>query len=136
MSRPPEFAASTIESVARAALGDADAIVGAASTQPLEYDAYLPGRFVYRVAGSAVVRGKPRVWSSIVKWTDSQSVAPRSPYERGLREAAALGSGVLHDIRGLRAPTLYDVSRRDDGSIALWIEDLGPASRPWAIGDF
>ncbi len=51
------------------------------------------------------------------------------------READAYGSGLLAGLTGgLRAPEAYLVAERDDGSVALWLEDLaGPAAPAWPL---
>jgi hypothetical protein len=49
------------------------------------------------------------------------------------REAAAYESGLLGTLRGeLRAPACHLVAERDDGSVALWLEDLrGAPGTTW-----
>lgn len=51
------------------------------------------------------------------------------------REAEAYGSGLLASLAGgLRAPTCHLVAERDDGSVALWLEDLrGAPATAWPI---
>jgi Phosphotransferase enzyme family len=45
------------------------------------------------------------------------------------REALAYESGLLASFTGgLRAPTCYLIAERTDGSVALWLEDLGAAT--------
>lgn len=51
------------------------------------------------------------------------------------REVLAYESGLLDSLpRSLRAPRCYTATARGDGSVALWIEDLGDASATtWGI---
>ena len=54
------------------------------------------------------------------------------------REVLAYESGLLESLPGdLRAPACHLVAERDDGSVALWLEDLRgrPATR-WTIGRY
>lgn len=81
--------------VARRVLADRDATVRSFERDALRYDAYLPGRYVYRLRGEADAGGQVRRWSVIFKWTDSPAVTAGSPYERGMREALAYRSGML-----------------------------------------
>jgi hypothetical protein len=121
----PTADAATIERIARAALESPDATLLDHTTVPLEYDAYLPGRTVFKVEGSAAVDGARRTWAAIRKWTDSPARTPSAPAERGRREALAYDSGLLSDIAPLRAPRALSAELRDDGSTDLWIEDVG-----------
>jgi hypothetical protein len=54
---------------------------------------------------------------------------PSDPYY-WRREALTYGSGVLDGLDGLRAPDLLGTFEREDGSVALWLEDV-PESPPW-----
>ena len=51
------------------------------------------------------------------------------------REATAYESGVLGSLAGgLRAPECYLVAERDDGSVAIWLEDLrGAPGSTWPV---
>lgn len=51
------------------------------------------------------------------------------------REVLAYETGLLQSLPGgLRAPTCHLVSPRDDGSVALWLEDLqGPPAPNWPL---
>jgi hypothetical protein len=54
------------------------------------------------------------------------------------REAAAYQSGLLGSFAGgLRAPECYLVAERDDGSVAVWLEDLqGAPGTTWPQGRY
>ena len=54
------------------------------------------------------------------------------------REAAAYESGLLGSLAGgVRAPGCYLAAERDDGSVALWLEDLrGPPASAWPIARY
>jgi hypothetical protein len=54
---------------------------------------------------------------------------PSDPYY-WRREALVYESGLLGDLEGLRAPRLLGSFERDDGSVAVWLEDV-PKSAPW-----
>jgi Ser/Thr protein kinase RdoA (MazF antagonist) len=62
---------------------------------------------------------------------------PRWPSEPGLsdpyywrREALVYGSALLDGLDDLRAPELLGLFEREDGSVAIWLEDV-PESPPW-----
>jgi len=110
--------------IARRALGTPEATLLDHEIVPLEYDAYLPGRTVTRIAGQALVEGRRSPWSAVLKWTDSPVRTPTAPIEGGRREALAYRSGVL-DLEGdLRVPRAYEIVLDDDGQVALWLEDI------------
>ena len=54
---------------------------------------------------------------------------PSDPYY-WRREALVYGSGLLDGLDGLRAPRLLALFERQDGSAALWLEDVAE-SPPW-----
>jgi phosphotransferase family enzyme len=54
---------------------------------------------------------------------------PSAPYY-WRREALVYESGLLDGLDGLRAPDLLGLFEREDGSVALWLEDV-PESPPW-----
>jgi Phosphotransferase enzyme family len=54
---------------------------------------------------------------------------PSDPYY-WRREALVYGSGLVHALDGLRAPDLLGTFEREDGSVAIWLEDV-PESPPW-----
>src|SRR5207237_5054815 len=102
--------------------------------EPLDYDAYLPGRTVSRVVGRARLDGRVRTWSAIRKWTDAPSRTPSAPIERADREVRAYRSRLLDGIAGLRMPRAYTIERDTQGSVALWLEDVDdPIPGPWPL---
>jgi Ser/Thr protein kinase RdoA (MazF antagonist) len=54
---------------------------------------------------------------------------PADPYY-WRREALVYESGLLDGLDGLQAPSLLGLFERDDGSVALWLEDV-PEAPPW-----
>jgi hypothetical protein len=97
--------------------------------EPLEYDAFLAGRWVARITGIAVVDGTGAAWAFIEKVTEAPGVASAYLYDNGAREFAAYRSGLLEDLaRGLVAPRLLRAQRSAEGRLTLWIEDVGDRS--------
>jgi hypothetical protein len=71
-------------------------------------------------------------WSVIKKITERPGVASAYLYDNGLREFRAYESGILADLApGLSAPAAYRCDEAADGTLTLWLEDLGPPRR-WA----
>ncbi len=110
--------------IAQRALDAPEAILLDHELLPLDYDAYLPGRTVARVAGHAAVRGRRVPWSAIFKWTDSPATTPTAPIERARREALAYRSGLLDLTGDLRVPRAYEIDLAEDGHVCLWLEDI------------
>ena len=54
------------------------------------------------------------------------------------REVLAYETGLLESMRGgLRSPACHLVAGRDDGSVALWLEDLRSTPAPeWSLGRY
>ena len=98
---------------------------------PLDYDAFLAGRSLARISGTAAVDGVPTRWSAIEKVTERPGVASAYLYDNGLREFRAYESGILANLApGLSAPASYRCEEAADGTLTLWLEDLG-SRRPW-----
>ncbi len=111
--------------LARAALGSAVTEVSSERVS-LDYDAFLAGRSLTRVSGTATVDGMPARWSVIEKVTERPGVASAYLYDNGLREFHAYRSGILADLApGLGAPAAYRCHEAPDGTLTLWLEDLG-----------
>jgi hypothetical protein len=97
---------------------------------------------VYRVTGTARVRGKPTSWSlalKVVRHPDGPRIHDDpggSNYWR--REACAYESGLLDDLPdGIRTPHAYAVAPQPDGSVMLWLEDVpGRYDDPWPIARY
>ncbi|MDQ2673757.1 MAG: hypothetical protein M3Y40_03805, partial [Chloroflexota bacterium] len=103
-------------------LGEPPETVGSVRREPIVYDAFLAGRDLVRVRGTATVRGRHVAWSMVEKRTEGPRTA--SPYlvDNGRREAAAYRSGLLADLAdGIRAPRLLAAEDGPDGAITLWL---------------
>ena len=99
--------------------------------EPLDYDAFLAGRSVSRIRGTAVARGTHAPWSFIEKVTERPGVASPYLYDNGARELEAYRSGLLDDLApGVAAPAVLRADVGSDGRLTLWIEDLAGGDRP------
>jgi hypothetical protein len=106
--------------VAEAATGSRVSAARVTSRVSIEYDPFLAGRTVERVAGVAEAPGRALVaWSAVVKRTSGVDLRPAR------RELAAYREGIAaaRPAVGLRAPALL---RWDDGpnDVELWLEDV------------
>ncbi|HEX2221442.1 MAG TPA: phosphotransferase [Candidatus Limnocylindria bacterium] len=98
--------------------------------EELDYDAFLAGRSVSRIRGTAVVDGAEASWSFIEKVTEAPRVASAYLYDNGAREFAAYRSGLLEDLApGLVAPAALRTHRSAGGTLTVWIEDLTGGDR-------
>lgn len=96
----------------------------------LEYDAFLAGREIARVEGTARVGTRTVPWSFIEKRTEGPAVASAYLYDNARRELEAYRSGLLDDLApDLEAPRLLAAAEEADGSLTLWIEDLEATAR-------
>ncbi len=92
--------------IAPRALGTPEATLLHHEIVPLDYDAYLPGRTVTRVAGQAEVEGRRVPWSAVLKWTDSPLTTPTAPIEGGGKPLpTARACSTLKVTYARRAPT-------------------------------
>ena len=102
--------------------------------QPLPYHAVLPARTLVRVTGRALLEdARPTRWSSVLKlFVPAALVAGAG----GRREVLAYRSSLLAALPGpLRAPRVLGLDDGDDGSVWLWLEDVGDVyGRPLAAG--
>ena len=115
--------------VARAVGAPVARIVGT-RREPLDYDAFLAGRSVTRIRGTAVLDGAEAEWSFIEKLTEGPGVASAYLHDNGSREFAAYQSGLLDDLApGVAAPGLLSSARSRDGRLTLWIEDVAAGER-------
>lgn len=92
-------------------------------------------RGVFRVVGTADDRGAARPWSAILKATRAPGDAgdqPEHPYW-WRREAQLYRAGLLPQEGGLVAARCYAIQDRADGSLWLWLEDLGEEGAPWTL---
>lgn len=111
-------------------------VVGAAADHLQVETLYVPvasaTRGVWRVGGprrSAILKELgPATETGAVAWRASAD--PDHPFY-WRREADAYASGVLADLPpGLRAPVCYRVDDREDGTTAIWLEDVQGALPP------
>jgi hypothetical protein len=116
----------TISRIARRAVGDENARLLDWRSEAVAYDAWLPGRTLTRVRGTArSSTGHRVVWSAILKTTDPPSITPGAAVEGGRREALAYRSGLLDDIPGgLKAARAFEVDLTEGGGVRLWLEDV------------
>lgn len=116
--------------MASAAVGSVVTGVGDIERIPLDYDTFLAGRSLTRINGTATVDGTTVPWSVIEKVTEGPGVASAYLYDNGLREFRAYESGILADLApGLSAPAAYRCEEAADGTLTLWLEDLGSRQR-------
>jgi hypothetical protein len=95
---------------------------------------------VYRISGAGRERNRGVSWSLILKILvppdDLSSAAVHSPagFAYWKREAEALASGLLDDLpRRLSTPRCYKVTEQVDGSVWLWMEDVGKDPGAWTM---
>jgi hypothetical protein len=104
--------------------------IGEVDREPLDYDAFLAGRTLVRVRGTAVVAGRTVQWSLIEKATEGPAIASEYLYDNAVREFAAYRSGLLDDLApGVLAPQLLAAAEEPEGRLVLWIEDLTGRAR-------
>lgn len=104
----------------------------------VDYDPFLPGREVARLAGTATFGGRSLRWSMIEKITDPAPVAPPFLRDGGQRELMAYRSGLLEDLGGaISAPKAYLASEDEAGRIRLLLEEVAD-ERPgsWTADDW
>ena len=104
--------------------------------QPLPYHAVLPARTLLRVTGWALLDdARPTRWSSVLK---RFAPAALTAGAGGRREVLAYRSSLLADLPGpLRAPRLLGLDDGADGSVWLWLEDVGDVyGRRWPLAQF
>jgi hypothetical protein len=112
-----------------------DADVAEISVEQLYEPVASASRGIWRVRiadRSAVLKLVAHSDGGSVNW---RSGADPSHWYYWRREVLAYDSGLLGSLPGrLRAPRCYAATARDDGSVALWLEDLGGASAAaWPI---
>jgi hypothetical protein len=130
--------AATLEPMVRALLGEPTAIVAREwSYRPLGGGAG-EGLGLYRVTGSARVRGGTHPWTLVVKVCASTDGADPGAWDYPAREGLAYGSGLLAALPGgLTAPRCLAVETQPDGTTRLWLEaviDAHPG--PWPLNHY
>jgi hypothetical protein len=120
-----------LESAVARILDDSDlADVVELERETLDYDAFLAGRTLVRVRGTARLGAGTVPWSFIEKCTEGPSLAPAYLYDNARREFSAYRSGLLDDLApGITAPALLAADEGADGRLTLWIEDLSGGPR-------
>lgn len=94
--------------------------------EALAYDAFLAGRSVVRVRGTAVTPNGAVPWSMTEKATEGKGAVSAYLYDNALREFHAYDSGLLDDLApAVAAPTAYGLQKGADGRLTLWLEDVG-----------
>jgi hypothetical protein len=122
--------AALLESAVARLLQAPIAAVDDIRSEPIVYDAFLAGRELARVRGSAMLAERRVAWSLIEKRTDGPDRASAYLVDNAVREVAAYRSGLLDDLaKGLRAPRLFATHEGADGRLTLWLEDLAPNGR-------
>ncbi len=93
------------------------------------------GLGLYRVAGSARVRGATHPWALVVKVCAAADVTDPGAWDYPAREAMAYGSGLLAALPGrLATPRCLGVEAQPDGTTRLWLEAVADAHPgPWPL---
>ncbi|NIK68022.1 MULTISPECIES: phosphotransferase [unclassified Paenibacillus] len=94
---------------------------------------------VYRIAGTSENNdGERRSWSFILKIVIPDPIRDDpAHYNYWRRESLVYGSGLLEHVpSNLLTPKCYAIDNKDDGSIWLWMEDMGQEERPWKREDY
>ena len=126
---------ATLEFMVRALLDEPAAVVaGEWSCRPLGGGAG-EGIGLYRVAGSARVRGATHPWALVVKVCAAADGADPRAWDYPAREGLAYGSGLLAALPGgLATPRCFAVEAQADGTTRLWLEAVTDAHPgPWPL---
>lgn len=123
----PALRPRTVRAVARCVLGEPEAELAGWRAVPIA-GPLQPRTRVYRVWGAARAGGRERDWSAVLK------VVPWPAAAEQAREAQVYLSGLLGGLpEGLRAPRLHRASRRPDGALWLWLEDVDERVGAWDV---
>ncbi len=92
----------------------------------------------WRLRGDAAVGDKSREWALVLKgWAPTEENTHPDAWDWPNREAELYLSGNLEALPpGVRAPRCFDSLVREDGSIWIWLEDLGDAGHPRSLDDY
>jgi hypothetical protein len=146
----PWIGRAELTKVVQQALGSGTAEVDGWEARPLTYDYTSPiTAGIYRVAGTAHEAERRVSWSLVLKVVRSAAgvtmpngeVVPRdlpdgpSFFGYWKREPLAYGAGVLEGLPGgMNAPRCYGLSERADGTIWLWLEEVGAGQQTrWTL---
>jgi hypothetical protein len=130
--------AATLVPMVRALLDEPEAVVAEGWTcRPLGGGAG-EGLGLYRVAGSARVRGATHQWALVVKVCAATDGADPGAWDYPAREVRAYGSGLLAALPGgLATPRCLAVEAQPDGTTRLWLEAVADAHPgPWSLGRY
>lgn len=118
------LSADDVTSVIRQQADDCDVLVIAWTSERLVGAGEALG--VWRLAGGALIRGKVREWSIVLKgWGAPSGEDDPAAFNWAHREMELYRSGLLAELPGgIRAPACYGSFRGDDGSIWVWLEDI------------
>lgn len=131
---PAWLAGPDIERAIRLMPGLRDASLVSWSGWPLAGGGECLG--VWRIEGHALVAGKPRQWSIVLKgWNGQVGDSPPTAWNWPLREMELYRSGILEDLPGgIRAPRCFGNLEREDGTVWVWLEDITDGIQaPWPI---
>jgi Phosphotransferase enzyme family len=127
--------AATLTPMVRGLLDESEAvIVGEWSCRPLGGGAG-EGVGLYRVSGSARIRGAIQPWALVVKVCAATDGADPGAWDYPAREGLAYGSGLLAALPGgLSTPRCLAVEAESDGTTRLWLEAVTDAHPgPWPL---
>src|SRR5687767_15160996 len=127
--------AATLAPMVRDLLDESEAVVmGEWSCHPLGGGAG-EGIGLYRVSGSARVRGATHPWALVVKVSAATDGADPGAWDYPAREGLAYGSGLLAALPGgLSTPRCLAVEAEPDGTSRLWLEAVTDAHPgPWPL---
>jgi hypothetical protein len=130
--------AATLAPMVRALLDEPEAVVAEGwSCRPLGGGA-SEGLGLYRVTGSARVRGATYPWALVVKVCAATDGADPGAWGYPAREVRAYGSGLLAALPGgLATPRCLAVEAQPDGTTRLWLEAVADAHPgPWPLGRY
>src|SRR5918996_981535 len=130
--------AATLAPMVRSLLDEPEAVVATEwSCRPLGGGAG-EGLGLYRVAGSARVRGVTYPWALVVKVCAATDGTDPGAWDYPAREVRAYGSGLLAALPGgLATPRCLAVEAQPDGTTRLWLEAVADAHPgPWSLGRY
>lgn len=126
-------------SAVRGAFDDPDCQVSTWRTTPLMPGAGSATGGILRVNADLEVCGQQQPWSVVLKvLRPNSSASERASWNYWKREACLYRSDIPEQLpEGVTAPRCFGVEDRADGSISIWLEDLGSTmSQPWTLSDY
>ena len=139
----PRLDAQVLAGPVRQALREAAATVVTWDSQSIYHAILASTGGVYRVAGTAQVRGATVPWSLVLKVVrrppSASPAAQAAPHEwvYWQREVLAYQSGLLAALPGgLRAPQCFGTVEQTDG-VWLWLKDVADTvGLPWPMAQY